>query len=480
MTVVASIRPNDPPPLRTPPHNFEAEQALLGALLANNRAYERVAEIVRAEHFADERHGRIYEAIGKLIELGTDANPITLKRHLEQAGQFEGLDASYLASLARAAISVVNVKDYAAEIFDCWLKRQLIAHLNEAIDRAHDSQLQTAARDLIEEVETKLYGLAETGRSEREVMTLGAAAGEMMRLADEAGKRGGGLVGITTGFVDLDKATGGFEPGNLYVLGARPSMGKTALALWGAWGTARAGNRVLYFSLEMSGVQLARRIAAGLCGIAIHDVKVGSLSDNDWQRLVAAEQDLRKLPILVDDTPSISLTALRNLARRVKRRGGLGLIIVDHLQLMRLGERVENRRLEIGAISAGLKRLAKELEVPILALSQLSRAVEGRDEKRPTLSDLRESGDIEQDADAVMFLYREHYYVEREKPSRRTGESHDKFDARMADWDQRLRDSRGKAEVIIAKQRDGGVGTVELAFDDRLARFQNLHRGPNG
>ena len=471
-------KPREMPPFHQPPANHEAEMALLGALLTDNRTLEQASEIVRPEHFADDRHGRIYTAIETLVERGTNASPITLKNYFEQDdGLAEIGGTALLTALAGATVSLRNVKDYARAIADAYLLRQILGTMQWGADLASHPELDKSAPTVLETIETQLFALAETGRVEQPVVTLGEAAGKALELADEAGKRGGGLVGITTGFIDLDRMTGGLEAGNVYVLAGRPSMGKTAAAIWSAWGTARTGSRVLYASLEMSAEQLGRRVAAAIAGVSIHDVKIGNLTENDWTKLLAVKRELGELPFLIDDRPGQSATAIRNRARRLKRRGGLGLIVVDHLQLMRLGTKIENRRLEIGAITSGLKALAKDLGVPVLLLSQLSRAVEQREDKRPTLSDLRESGDIEQDADVVMFVYREHYYAEREKPARKAGEDETKFNGRFVDWEQRVRDCRGKAEIIVAKQRDGAIGSVEMAFDDNTARFQNLHRG---
>jgi replicative DNA helicase len=465
-------------PLAPLPHDHTAEMAMLACLLQDNRTYERVADTLKPEYFSDPGHRRIYETIAGVIAKGGRANPITLAPVLEKADELDHLGGfRFVKTLAATMVPTISAKEYASAIEDAWLRAQIVNECQLAVHLANTSEVGRDARAIIEQVESSLYALSEQ-RGAGEVRSLGDAAREMLELADAAVKRGSHLVGITTGFDAIDHATGGFEPGNLYVLGARPSMGKTALALGMAHHTAKAGNTVLFFSLEMSRAQLARRLAAAIVSLPISDIKRGKLTPIDFTALFDCERDLRALPLWIDDTAAISLTAVRNRARRLKRTKGLSLVIIDHLSLMRSGMKAENKRLEIGQITAGLKQLAKELNVPVLLLSQLSRAVEGREDKRPGLSDLRESGDIEQDADAVMFLFREHYYAERERPVQRGGESQEKFEARMADWNDRIQRTQGRAEVVIAKQRDGALGSPQLLFDADTARFRNMRGEP--
>jgi replicative DNA helicase len=459
------------------PHDHTAEMAMLACLLQDNRTYERIADTLKPEYFSDPGHRRIYETIAAVIAKGGRANPITLKPTLQAHEDLSHLGGyQYVVNVACTTVPH-TVKQYASAIEDAWLRVQIIAEFQQGIALANQPGIDHDARTIIEQIESSLYALGERGHA-GEVRSLGDAAREMLELADAAVKRGSHLVGITSGFDAIDHATGGFEPGNLYVLGARPSMGKTALALGMAHHTAKAGNTVLFFSLEMSRAQLARRLAAAIVSLPISDIKRGKLTPIDFQALFDCERDLKALPLWIDDTAAISLTAVRNRARRLKRTKGLSLVIIDHLSLMRSGMKAENKRLEIGQITAGLKQLAKELNVPVLLLSQLSRAVEGREDKRPGLSDLRESGDIEQDADAVMFLFREHYYAERERPVQRGGESQEKFEARMADWNDRIQRTQGRAEVVIAKQRDGALGSPQLLFDADTARFRNMRGEP--
>jgi replicative DNA helicase len=473
--------------VRIPPHNYEAEMALLGAILANNLVFDKVNEFLRPDHFADALHGRIYEAAGKLIERGQIANALTLKTLFDQdPALLEHGGAQYLARLAASVVTIINSEDYGRAIHDLHLRRQLIELGEEMVNTAHAQDLDLPATGQIETAEEQLFRLSETGDIESGLRPLTEALTGAIHMAEAAVKREGHVTGVTTGLVDLDKKLGGLQPSDLVILAGRPSMGKTALATNIAFNAAQAhmnspenGGRVAFFSLEMSAEQLAMRILAERTDISSDRIRRGEISrDDDFTRLVVAAQELQKLPLHIDDTPGLSVPALRTRARRLKRRHGLGLIVVDYLQLMRspAGMRTENRVQEVSEITRGLKAIAKELDVPVLALSQLSRAVEQRDDKRPQLADLRESGSIEQDADVVMFIFREQYYHERNEPKQRDDETAEKFAARHSNWLERGDRVHNVAEVNIAKQRHGPIGTVELYFEGMVTKFGNLTR----
>ncbi len=476
---------------RTPPHNHEAEQALLGAVLLNNRAYEQVSEFLRAEHFAEPVHGRIFAACGKLIDRGQMANPVTLKTYFEQDGGLADIGGpAYLAALANAVVSIINAVDYGKLIHDLHLRRELIALGSDLVNDAFQPSVDSSALDQIGQAEAKLYELATTGQTEGGFEDFRTVLIEAVNQAEAAHKRQGKLSGVPTGLVDMDKKLGGLHPSDLIILAGRPSMGKTSLATNIAFNAAKAyreeadalgkpkavdGAMVAFFSLEMSAAQLATRILAEQAEIASHKIRQGELSNEEFERLVTAAQDLHRLPLFIDDTPALSISAVRTRARRLKRQHGLGLIVLDYLQLLRgSGASAENRVQEISEITRGLKALAKELDVPVIALSQLSRAVEQREDKRPQLADLRESGSIEQDADVVMFVFREQYYLERAEPGRRPEETEEKFNERHSKWQERCEEVWNTAEVIVAKQRHGPVGTVRLSFQGEFTKFGNL------
>ena len=482
------------PVLRMPPHNYEAEQALLGAVLINNRTFERVSEFLREEHFADAVHGRIFAACGKLIERGQIANPVTLKGFFEQDGALAEIGGpAYLVRLANSVVTVINAEDYGRLIHDLHIRRQLIALGEDMVNDAFRVDLDSGATDQIEIAESRLFELATTGAFEGGFATFQQAVVAAIEAAEAAHKREGGLSGVPTGLTDLDKKLGGLHDSDLLILAGRPSMGKTALATNIAFNAAHAyreerdalGNRkavdgavVAFFSLEMSAEQLATRILSERAEIPSHKIRQGELSPDEFERLVQASQELHRLPLFIDDTPALSISAVRTRSRRLMRQQGLGLIVIDYLQLLRgsVGVRVDNRVQEISDITRGLKALAKELNVPVIALSQLSRAVEQREDKRPQLSDLRESGSIEQDSDVVMFVYREQYYLERAEPSRRPEESEEKFMDRLSAWQKRCEEVWNTAECIIAKQRHGPIGTIKLYFDGNFTKFGDLMR----
>jgi replicative DNA helicase len=475
---------------RSPPVNLEAEQALLGAILVNNNAFSRVSDFLKAEHFAEAVHGRIFAAIAKLVERGQIANPVTLKNLFDQDGALQEIGgAQYLVRLAASVVTIINALDYGRTIHDLYLRRQLITLGEEVVNDAYSHDIERAAPQQIEVAEQRLFDLATTGQYEGGFRPFTAAMTEAVTMAEAAFKRSGKTTGVSTGFKDLDERLGGLHASDLIVLAGRPSMGKTALATNigfnaarsfrpGESGAAKAedGAVVGFFSLEMSSEQLATRILAEESGVPSHDIRQGRVSNEDFDKFVQASQRLASVPFFIDDTPALTIAGLRTRARRLKRQQGLGLVIVDYLQLLRgAGETggFENRVQEISEITRGLKALAKELDVPVLALSQLSRAVEQREDKRPMLSDLRESGSIEQDADVVMFVFREEYYLARSEPTQRPEESVEKFGDRHDKWKERCEQVYGLAEVHVAKQRHGPVGKITLRFDGKTTKFDN-------
>ena len=473
------------------PVNFEAEQALLGALLSNNDVMERIADYLEPEHFADPAHMRIFEACKLLIDRNQLATPVTLKNYFDQREELAEVGgAQYLAKLAGSVVSIINAGDYAKTIHDLHLRRELIALGERVVNEAFAYDLDRPATVQIETAEEQLFGLAETGSAEAELTPFNKALAEAILQAESAYKREGQLSGVATGLRDLDDLLGGLHKSDLLILAARPAMGKTALATNIGFNAARrlryeetaSGERkavdgavVGIFSLEMSSEQLATRILAEQSESSSEKIRRGELNEEDFNRLIQVQSELDRLPIFIDDTPAISVGQLRTRARRLKRRHDLGLLIVDYLQLMRpsTSARSENRVQEISDISRGLKAIAKELDVPVLALSQLSRAVEQREDKHPQLADLRESGSIEQDADVVMFIYRDQYYLEKAEPTRKPDEDQTKFDERYARWQQRCEEAYGLAEVIVAKQRHGPTGKRLFHFDGATTKFSD-------
>ncbi len=483
-STVTPLRDNDDPSLvREPPHNYDAEQALLGAILVNNLAYGRVSEFLAPEHFANPDHGHIYQACGKLIERGQLADPITLRHHFEQDGGLAEVGGPpYLARLVASAVTIINATDYGRMIFDLALRRELIDLGEGMVNDAFDHDPETGAMDQIEGAEQKLFDLATTGAIEGGFAPFTRSLTSAIEVAEAAYKREGKLTGIATGFTELDQLLGGLQSSDLVVLAGRPSMGKTALATNIAFHAAKAckiekdesgqervadGAVVGFFSLEMSAEQLATRMLAEESGVPSDKIRRGKLTNDDFQNLVKASRMLSAVPFFIDDSPSLSVAAIRTRARRLKRQNNLSLIVIDYLQLLHSPTRrgAENRVQEVSEITRGLKALAKELDVPVLALSQLSRAVEQRDDKRPQLADLRESGSIEQDADVVMFIFREEYYLERLKPEEGTD--------KLADWQERMERVHNLADINIAKQRHGPIGTFKLQFESRFTRFHD-------
>jgi len=474
------------PEPRQLPHNAEAEQGLLGALLIDNRAFEKVSEFLKAEHFYMPAHGRIYAAIAKLNERGQIATAVTLKSAFDDdADLAQQGGAAYLADLAASVVTILNVEDYGRTIFELYLRRQLISLGEEVVNGAHQHDLDLPATEQIEAAEKKLFELATTGETGTGFITFSASLTKAITIAEAAYRRESHITGVTTGLADLNRKLGGLQPSDLLILAGRPSMGKTALATNMAFKAAQAfadskgkeGAMVAFFSLEMSAEQLATRILAEVSEVPSEKIRKGEVRDVEFRRFVEASRKLASVPLYIDDTPALSIAQVRTRARRLKRQSGLGMIVIDYLQLLRgsgSGRSAESRVLEVSEITRGLKAIAKELSVPVLALSQLSRAVEQREDKRPQLADLRESGSIEQDADVVMFVFREEYYVERDLPTQLKDESQDKFNDRYARWQERLKNAHQVAEVIIGKQRHGPIGTVKLHFDGQFTRFSDL------
>jgi replicative DNA helicase len=472
--------------LRRLPHNVRAEAALLGTIFINNHTYDRVSDFLRSQHFALAQHGRIYEACSRLIERGHVADPVTLKGYFEQDESLDEIGgADYLLELASSAVAIINAADYGRLIHDQYLRRELISIGEDVVNRAYDAEIDETAIDQIEGAEQLLYDLAMHDSREGGFSDFGSSLHKALQVAERAHRRDGLLSGVPTGFRDVDEKLGGLQVSDLIILAGRPAMGKTALAtnmaFWAAKAyrpatkdTAQEGAVVAFFSLEMSREQLATRILAEQTGISSDRIRRGMVADDRFPDLVKATVELERLPLFIDDSPGLTISAMRTRARRLQRQHpDLGLIVVDYLQLIGAngGGRNENRVQELSEITRGLKTLAKELNLPVIALSQLSRAVENREDKRPQLADLRESGSIEQDADVVMFIYREQYYLERAEPSQRPDETGEKFDQRHKQWLERCEKSHNLADVIIAKQRHGPIGNIRLVFNGELTRF---------
>ena len=467
----------------TMPHSIEAEQQLLGAILTNNDIYDRVASVIGPKHFYDPVHARIFEIAAARIAKNNLASPVTLKAFMEDDEGLKELGGpAYLVRLAGAAISAFAVRDYAQMIYDLAVRRDLIQLGRDIAAKAAQVDVASEPREQIVEAEQKLYKLAEQGQTESGFQSFLKAVTDAVNVANAAYQRDGGLSGVSTGLIDMDKKLGGLHPSDLLILAGRPSMGKTSLATNIAFNVAKAyrrgtlhdgtegavdGGVVGFYSLEMSAEQLAARILSEAAEIPSHQIRSGDMTETEFRRFVDAAKALEACPLYIDDTPALPISQLAARARRLKRTHGLDVLIIDYLKLVRGTGKGENRVNEISEITMGLKAIAKELNIPVIALSQLSRQVENREDKRPQLSDLRESGSIEQDADVVMFVFREEYYKEREKPG-------DHELDKMAIWQEEMERLHGRAEVVIGKQRHGPIGTVDLSFEGRYTRFGNL------
>jgi len=489
LNVVPFAPPAEEPAYRTAPHNIDAEVALLGAILVNNEAFYRVSDFLDPEHFHDGLNARVYEVARQLIRAGKVATPITLKTYIGDEPVGDITVGQYLARVAAEATTIINAEDYGRIIYDLAVRRSLITVGEDMVNTAYDAPVDMPPREQIEEAERRLFQLAEAGRFDTGFRRFTDALKDAIDMASKAYQRDGGLSGISTGLRDLDEKLGGLQPSDLVILAGRPAMGKTALATNIAYNIAKAyrgrqrpdgtqetvdGGMVGFFSLEMSAEQLATRILSEQAAVPSEKIRRGRIDEDEFARLVTRAQEMQAVPLFIDQTGGISVAQLAARARRLKRQKGLDLLVVDYLQLLTGSSRkaAEGRVQEVTEITTTLKALAKELNVPILALSQLSRQVESRDDKRPQLADLRESGSIEQDADVVMFVFREEYYFDKKKMPREGTQE-------FFEWQAEAERVHGVAEVIIAKQRHGPTGTVELQFQRELTRFGNLARDSN-
>jgi replicative DNA helicase len=470
---------------RQAPKNVEAEQALLGAILVNNDAFYRVSDFLDPNHFAEGAHQRIYEVLASIIRAGKVATPVTVKTFLPDI-DLGGITVSqYLVRLAAEATTVINAEDYGRAIYDLAIRRALIAIGGDMVNVAYDAPVELPPAAQIEDAERKLYELAEIGRYDGGFQRFADALFTAVDMAANAYRRDGKLSGIATGLVDVDQMMGGLQPSDLVILAGRPGMGKTALATNIAFHVAKSwagesqpdgavktvdGGIVGFFSLEMSAEQLASRIIAEQAGIPSYKIRRGDIVEAEFVRISDVARDMQAIPLYIDETGGLTIAQLAARARRLKRQRGLDLLVIDYVQLLAGSSKRANdsRVQEVTEITTGLKALAKELNVPIIALSQLSRQVESRDDKRPQLSDLRESGSIEQDADVVLFVFREEYYLKNRKPKEGTQE--------FLDWQAEMDQMHGRAELIIGKQRHGPTGTIELQFEAEVTRFGNIVR----
>lgn len=473
---------------REAPNNIEAEQALLGAILINNDAFYRVSDFLKPLHFYDPLHRRVYELASELIRVGKMANPVTMKTFLPADDKVGDMTVfQYIVRLAAEAVTVINAEDYGRAIYDLATRRSLIGIGEDMVNVAFDAPVDMAPRSQIEDAERRLFELAETGRYDGGFQPFNEAVKTAIDLAGIAFQRDGHLSGVSTGIHSLDGKMGGLQSSDLIVLAGRPGMGKTSLATNIAFNIAAAyqgeqqadgamkavnGGVVGFFSLEMSAEQLATRIISEQTEVSSSKIRRGDISETDFEKLIACTQTMQRIPLYIDQTGGISIAQLSARARRLKRQRGLDCLVIDYIQLMTGSSKAssQNRVQEITEITTGLKALGKELNVPIIALSQLSRQVESREDKRPQLSDLRESGSIEQDADVVIFVFREEYYVKNLEPR-------DEFDPKYDEWKMLFEKVKGTADVIIAKQRHGPTGTVKLAFQAEFTRFTDLAEG---
>jgi replicative DNA helicase len=470
---------SDHNPVRKLPANVQAEQMLLGAILINSNLIEQVSEFLKSEHFYEKLHQKIYNAIEILIEKGLSATPVTIKSMLDKDQLFHEADGNeYIIRLTTMAMIVINPHEYGKIIYDLAIKRNLITIGEDIVNGAYNSTLEHAATEQLEKAESKLYLLASEGMNEKGFVSMRESVADSLLSINRAMKNSDHVTGISTGLIDLDNKLSGFQNSDLVIIAGRPSMGKTAFAINFAFNACKALLRkspegelppaVGFFSLEMSAEQLASRLLSMMAKVDSTHLRNGKVNEEHYNDLRKAASELAEMPFFIDDTPALSISAVRARARKLKRKNNLGIIFVDYLQLLKGSNKTDNRVLEISEITQGLKALAKELNVPVIALSQLSRAVEQREDKRPMLADLRESGSIEQDADLVMFLYREEYYLTRKEPPA--------GDANYAQWQEKLHKAHNIAEILIAKHRNGAIGNVQLHYVDKFSTVGNLDK----
>ena len=453
------------------PNNIEAEQAVIGSILVNNDIFDEISTIISSINFYDPMHQKIFEAIESLIYKGMLANPITLKNYFED--EKDDLNVpEYLVKITKFSTSVRQAVEYSKIIYDMFVRRELIKISEQTIDSAKLNELDTNGQTIIENSERLLFDLAEKGSFNSSLIKFDEAMKQTIEMASAAYKNEEGIVGVPTGLRDLDDKLGGLHQSDLIIIAGRPSMGKTSLATNIAFNAAQklqdSGKKssIAFFSLEMSSEQLSTRIISEQARISSNDIRRGRISDEQFDKFLETSKNIAELPLYIDETPAISIAAMSNRARRIKRLFGLDMIVVDYIQLMRgTTFNKDGRVQEISQITQGLKAIAKELAVPVVALSQLSRQVEQRDDHKPQLADLRESGSIEQDADVVMFVYREGYYLQRKEPREATVEH--------AEWQAKMNEVAHLAQIIIGKQRHGPIGNVTLEFEERFTKFKD-------
>ena len=455
------------------PKNIEAEQTVLGSILENNELFDEITDEINEGHFYDSIHQKIYKVISNLISKGLLANPVTIKNFFnnnEELIEIGGIE--YLLKLTKVSTTKNQIKHYSKLLSDLYIRRQLIKISEETLEDSKNKELEITGTNILENTERKLFEIAERGEFQRTFVTFKDALKETIDMATAAYKNDQGIVGVPSGLTDLDDRLGGLHKQDLIIIAGRPSMGKTALATNIAFNAAENIQKqnkktsIAFFSLEMSSEQLSTRILSEQSRIKSNDIRRGKINQEDFEKFIEASKNLENLPLHIDDTPAITISALSNRARRLKRKQGLDLIVIDYIQLMKSsGYRNEGRVLEIAEITQGLKALAKELDVPVLALSQLSRQVEQREDKKPQLADLRESGSIEQDADVVMFVFREQYYLEKQEPKLGTAEH--------VEWQEKMSQVHNQAEIIIGKQRHGPTGLIKLEFESAFTKFKD-------
>ena len=456
------------------PSNIEAEQALIGSILVNNDIIDEISNLLKSEKFFDPVHKKIFKVIESLNNKGMIANPITLKNYFENLDELDEVGgAEYLVKLTRFASSSKQATDYAKIVHENFVKRELLEISNVISEDSLDVDLDKSSENIIEDAEKSLFDLAERGNFSQSFLQFNQAIDQTISMAKSAIKSDQGIVGVPSGLTALDEKLGGLHKSDLVIIAGRPSMGKTALATNIAYHAAKnifeknEKSSVAFFSLEMSSEQLSTRILSEQSRIQSNDIRRGRASEEQLNRFIETSRNIYDLPLYIDETPAITISTMSNRARRIKRLFGLSLIVVDYIQLMKTNaKKYEGRVQELSEITQGLKALAKELSVPVLALSQLSRAVEQRDDKIPQLSDLRESGSIEQDADVVMFVYREQYYLEKKEPKQGSIEH--------AEWQSKMNDIYGLADIIIGKQRHGPTGNVQVEFEGQYTKFKDL------